>query len=60
MVRIYVDLIKKGLKTLADVPEKLRADVRSQLVAEGIIKPAGAVMTNDERPLVEELEFSED
>lgn len=27
MAKIYADLIKKGLKTLDDVPEKLRAEV---------------------------------
>lgn len=27
MAKIYADLIKKGLKTINDVPEKLRAEV---------------------------------
>lgn len=27
MAKIYADLIRKGLKTLDDVPEKLRAEV---------------------------------
>lgn len=27
MAKIYADLIKKGLKTIDDVPEKLRAEV---------------------------------
>lgn len=27
MVKIYVNLIKKGLKTIEDVPEKLRNEV---------------------------------
>lgn len=27
MAKIYADLIRKGLKTLDDVPERLRADV---------------------------------
>lgn len=27
MAKIYADLIRKGLKTIDDVPEKLRADV---------------------------------
>ncbi len=31
MVKIYVELIKKGLKTLEDVPEKLRAEVKRLL-----------------------------
>ena len=28
MARIYADLIKKGRKTINDVPEHLRAEVR--------------------------------
>ena len=28
MARIYADLIKKGRKTIDDVPERLRAEVR--------------------------------
>lgn len=31
MSKIYVELIKKGLKTLEDVPEKLRAEVKRLL-----------------------------
>lgn len=31
MAKIYVELIKKGLKTLEDVPEKLRAEVKRLL-----------------------------
>ena len=31
MAKIYADLIKKGLKTIDDVPEKLRDDVRNIL-----------------------------
>lgn len=31
MVKIYFELIKKGLKTLDDVPEKLRKQVRELL-----------------------------
>ncbi|MEG2621399.1 MAG: CD1375 family protein [Clostridia bacterium] len=27
MVKVYVTLIRKGLRTLEDVPERLRADV---------------------------------
>lgn len=27
MAKIYADLIKKGLKTIDDVPERLRAEV---------------------------------
>lgn len=31
MVKVYVDLIKKGLKTIDDVPEKIRAEVKAIL-----------------------------
>lgn len=31
MVKVYVNLIKRGLKTLEDVPEKLRAEVEEEL-----------------------------
>ena len=31
MAKVYADLIKKGLKTIDDVPEKLRADVEKLL-----------------------------
>lgn len=31
MAKIYAELIKKGLKTLEDVPEKLRAEVEKLL-----------------------------
>lgn len=31
MAKIYADLIKKGLKTIDDVPEKLRAEVEKIL-----------------------------
>lgn len=33
MIKIYVDLIKRGLKTLSDVPEKWRAEVQAALNA---------------------------
>ena len=33
MAKVYADLIKKGLKTIDDVPEKLRADVEKILNA---------------------------
>lgn len=35
MVKIYVELIKKGLKSIEDVPEKLRQDVQNYLDGEG-------------------------
>ena len=31
MAKVYADLIRKGLKTLEDVPEKLREDVQALL-----------------------------
>lgn len=34
MAKIYVELIKKGLKTLEEVPEKLKAEVEKLLESE--------------------------
>lgn len=31
MAKVYADLIKKGLKTIDDVPEQLREEVRELL-----------------------------
>ena len=31
MVKVYVNLIKRGLKTLDEVPERLRAEVEAEL-----------------------------
>ena len=31
MVNVYVNLVKRGLKTLEEVPEKLRAEVEAEL-----------------------------
>ena len=31
MVKVYVNLVKRGLKTLDDVPEKIRAEVEEEL-----------------------------
>ncbi len=31
MAKIYADLIRKGLKTIDDVPEKIRAEVEALL-----------------------------
>ena len=33
MAKIYAELIRKGLKELKDVPEKLRAEVKKLLAA---------------------------
>ena len=33
MVKIYVSLIKKGRKTIDDVPEKIRVEVQAKLEA---------------------------
>lgn len=29
MAKVYADLIRKGLKTIEDVPEKLKAEVQA-------------------------------
>ena len=34
MAKIYYNLIKKGLKTIEDVPEKIRADVQALLAGD--------------------------
>ena len=34
MVKVYADLIRKGLKTLNDVPEKLKEAVKAELDGE--------------------------
>lgn len=34
MAKVYADLIKKGKKTIDQVPEKLRAEVEALLAAE--------------------------
>lgn len=34
MAKIYAELIKKGLKTLEEVPEKIRAEIEKLLKAE--------------------------
>ena len=31
MVKVYVNLVKRGLKTLGEVPERLRAEVEAEL-----------------------------
>ena len=31
MVKVYVSLVKRGLKTLEEVPERLRAEVEAEL-----------------------------
>lgn len=31
MIKLYVDMILKGLKTIDDVPSKIREQVRAQL-----------------------------
>lgn len=33
MVQVYVSLIKRGLKTINDVPKKIRAEVQAALNA---------------------------
>ena len=34
MVKVYVNLVKRGLKTLEEVPERLRAEVEAELANE--------------------------
>lgn len=34
MAKVYADLIKKGLKTIADVPAKIRKEVQAILDAD--------------------------
>lgn len=34
MVKIYVSLIRKGLKTIDNVPEKIRAQVKATFLEE--------------------------
>lgn len=34
MAKVYADLIKKGLKTINEVPEKLKAEVQAILDGE--------------------------
>ena len=31
MAKVYADLIRKGLKTIADIPEKIREEVQALL-----------------------------
>ena len=38
MVKIYAELIRKGLKTLEDVPEKLKKQVQEILKGEDNVK----------------------
>ena len=35
MVKVYLSLIKKGLRTIDEVPEKYREDVKILLESEG-------------------------
>ncbi len=34
MIKVYVSLIKKGLRTIDNIPEKIREDVRKALEAD--------------------------
>jgi hypothetical protein len=34
MAKVYADLIRKGLKTIDDVPERIRAEVQAILDSE--------------------------
>ena len=46
MIKIYVDLIKKGLKTINDVPEKWKSAVQKLMSSE--LK--GAKSNDDKEP----------
>ena len=37
MVKVYAELIRKGLKTLEQVPEVIRADVQALLAGDGVL-----------------------
>ena len=37
MAKIYANLIKKGLKTIEDVPLKIREEVIALLAEEGVV-----------------------
>lgn len=41
MARIYANLIEKGLKTLEDVPARLREQVRQILIEDGYMDMEG-------------------
>lgn len=36
MAKVYADLIRKGLKTIKDVPERLRDEVQAILNADNV------------------------
>ena len=36
MAKVYADLIRKGLKTIDDVPKNLRAEVEALLTEEAV------------------------
>ena len=36
MVKVYAERIRKGLKTLEQVPEVIRADVQALLAGDGV------------------------
>lgn len=35
MAKVYADLIEKGLRVLSSVPEKIREDVKQELINRG-------------------------
>lgn len=41
MAKIYAELIKKGLKTIGDVPEQLREEVAKLLESQNTVENAG-------------------
>ena len=37
MVKVYADLIEKGLRTLEQVPERIREEVKEELDRRGVL-----------------------
>lgn len=41
MAKVYADLIMKGVKTIGNVPEKIRNEVKQELINRGCPEMAG-------------------
>ena len=46
MARIYATLIRKGEKTIEDVPERLRAAVEALLAEDAVCAPSASFVLN--------------
>ena len=46
MARIYATLIRKGEKTIEDVPERLRAAVAALLAEDAVLAPSASFVLN--------------